>query len=381
MYIKGVIQTLSKGRILAILAVVAVLIFGGLLWWNYLGRRTLPPPADGNGSIPVASSIAEGLEIPWEMVFLPDNSILLTERPGTVRLINSGGSLQPQPVLTIADVAAVGEGGLLGMALHPHFATNGWIYFYYTYQSGTGLANRVVRYTMQGTSFTNRTVIIEGIPGGNIHDGGRIKFGPDGLLYICTGETGNDTLSQDLNSLAGKILRLKDDGTIPLNNPFPNSAIYSYGHRNPEGLAWDDQGQLWETEHGSNAQDEINLIQAGKNYGWPIVRGETTAPGMTGPIITSGNDTWAPSGLTFFQGSLYFGGLRGQSLFKYDISKGKLTRYLNGNFGRLRDVVSGPDALLYVITSNRDGRGIPLTGDDRVIRINPAKLSEFSSIP
>jgi glucose/arabinose dehydrogenase len=369
------LPSLSKGRIVAILAIVVILVFGGFLWWHYLGRRTIPPPADGNGNIPVASSIAEGLDIPWEMAFLPDKSIILTERPGTVRLLNPGGTLQPQPIFSISDVAAVGEGGLLGMALHPQFATNGWIYFYYTYQSGTGLANRVVRYTMQGTSFSNRLIIIEGIPGGNIHDGGRIKFGPDGLLYICTGETGVDSLSQDLNSLAGKILRLKDDGTIPLNNPFPNSAIYSYGHRNPEGLAWDNLGRLWETEHGSNAQDEINLIEPGKNYGWPEVRGETTAPGMTAPVITSGNETWAPSGLTFFNGSLFFAGLQSQSMYKYDISTGTITRYLSGNFGRLRGVISGTDNLLYIMTNNRDGRGIPLTGDDRLIRINPAKLT------
>ncbi len=369
---------MSKSRIIATLIIVGVLIAGGFFWWYYLGRRTVPPPAGNNDNIPVASTIAEELEIPWEMAFLPDGSIILTERPGRVRLVDPSGKLQVQPLLVINEVAAVGEGGLLGLALHPQFPTNGWIYFYYTYQSGSGLANRVVRYTMQGQSLTNPTVIFEGIPGGNIHNGGRIKFGPDGLLYIGTGETGIDTLAQDLNSLAGKILRLKDDGTIPANNPFPNSAIYSYGHRNPQGFAWDDIGQLWETEHGSSAFDELNLIQAGRNYGWPEVRGETSGPGMTGPKLHSGNDTWAPSGLTFFKGSLYFAGLRGQSLFKYDVSTGKLTRYLNGNYGRLRDIVSGPTGLLYVLTNNRDGRGIPLPGDDRLIRINPDKLSEFS---
>jgi glucose/arabinose dehydrogenase len=310
------------------------------------------------------------------MAFLPNGAIILTERPGRVRIIDANGNLQAQPLLTVSDVAAVGEGGLLGLALHPNFNTNGWVYLYYTYQSGGGLANRVVRYTMQGLSLAARTVIIEGIPGGNIHNGGRIKFGPDGLLYIGTGETGIDTLAQDLNSLAGKILRVRDDGLIPSNNPFPNSAIYSYGHRNPQGLAWDDQGRLWETEHGSNALDELNLIEAGKNYGWPEVRGETIAPGMVGPVMHSGNDTWAPSGLTFFKGSLYFVGLRGQSLFRFDPQTNKLTRYLNGTFGRLRDVVPGPDGLLYVLTNNRDGRGIPLAGDDRLIRINPDKLSE-----
>jgi glucose/arabinose dehydrogenase len=357
---------LSKARFITIsIITLAALIFGGYQWWHYLGRRTVPPPT---------SSIAENLDIPWEMVFLPDKSILLTERPGTVRLVDPSGKLQSQPVLTISDVGAVGEGGLLGMALHPLFSANGWIYFYYTYQSGTGLANRVVRYTMQGTSFTDRTVIIEDIPAGNIHDGGRIKFGPDGLLYICVGETGNENLAQDLNSLAGKILRLKDDGTIPTTNPFSNSAIYSYGHRNPEGLAWDSQGRLWETEHGQNAEDEINLIEPGKNYGWPVVRGVEVAQGMTPPVAVSGNVTWAPSGLSYFEGVLYFAGLESQSLFKYDIGTGIVTRYLNGNFGRLRDAVPGPDGSLYLMTNNRDGRGIPLTGDDRIIKIDPGTL-------
>ena len=366
---------MSKPRIAATIVLVALLIAGGLFWWYYLGRRAIPPPAGNNDNVPLASTVAEKLEIPWEMAFLPDKSIILTERPGRVRLVDPDGKLQEQPLLTIEDVAAVGEGGLLGLALHPHFTTNGWVYLYYTYQSGGGLANRVVRYTMQGQSLTTPTVIIEGIPGGNIHNGGRIKFGPDGLLYIGTGETGIDTLAQDLNSLAGKILRLRDDGAIPSNNPFPNSAVYSYGHRNPQGLAWDNFGQLWETEHSSSAFDELNIIEAGRNYGWPEVRGETTAPGMTGPKLNSGNDTWAPSGLSFFNGSLYFSGLRGQSLFKYDLQTGKLTRYLNGTFGRLRDVIVGPDNLLYLITNNRDGRGIPLPGDDRLIRINPDKLS------
>jgi glucose/arabinose dehydrogenase len=365
---------LSKKRVITILIIIAVIVFVGLLWWNYLGRRTIPPPANGNENIPVASSIAEGLDVPWEMVFLPDKSIVLTELSGDVRLIDTSGKLLPQPILAMSDVAPVGEGGLLGIALHPQFSTNGWIYFYYTYQSGTGLANRVVRYTMHGTSFTNRTVIIEDIPGGNIHDGGRIEFGPDGLLYICTGDTGIDYLAQDLNSLAGKILRLKDDGSIPTSNPFPNSAIYSYGHRNPVGLAWDNLGQLWETEQGPSSEDEINLIKPGQNYGWPLIHGDETSPGMISPVFQSGGDNLTPSGLAFLNGVLYFSGLSSQSFYSFDLSTDTLHQYLDGNFGRLSDAVLGPNALIYIFTNNRDGRGIPLTGDDRLIRINPAKL-------
>lgn len=366
---------MSKGRIIAILAVVAVLIFGGFQWYHYLGRRTVPPPATGNDNIPVASSLAEGLDVPWDMGFLPDKSIVFTEITGDVRFIDSSGKLQTQPILTMGDVAQVGEGGLLGIALHPQFSTNGWIYFYYTYQSGKGLANRVVRYTMHGNSFTQRTVIIEDIPGDNIHDGGRIEFGPDGLLYICTGDTGVDYLAQDLNSLAGKILRLNDDGSIPVNNPFPNSAIYSYGHRNPAGLAWDNHGQLWETEQGPGSQDEINLIAPGQNYGWPVIHGDETSAGMVSPVFQSEGDTWTPSGLAFLNGVLYFSGLSSQSFFSFDINTRILHQYLSGNFGRLSDAVLGPSGLLFIFTNNRDGRGIPLTGDDRLLRINPAKLT------
>ncbi|MEL7561587.1 PQQ-dependent sugar dehydrogenase [Dehalogenimonas sp. 4OHTPN] len=366
---------MSRPRTIATILIVVVLVAGGFIWWNFLARRAIPPPPDGNSQI--ASAVVEGLEIPWELAFLSDGAILLTERPGRVRYIDSSGALRADPLPGVEGVAAVGEGGLLGLALHPGFDYNRWIYLYHTYRAGSGLANRVVRYTLgNGLTLSGYTVIIDGIPGGNVHNGGRIKFGPDGLLYIGTGDSGIDTLAQDLNSLAGKILRLNDDGSIPSNNPFPNSAVYSYGHRNVQGLAWDGFGQLWATEHGSNNFDELNLIEAANNYGWPVVRGETTAPGMTGPKLHSGNDTWAPSGLTFFQGSLYFTGLRGQSIFEYNLQTGRLTRYLNGIFGRLRDIVNGPDGYLYVITNNLDGRGIPLAGDDHLIRINPARLAE-----
>jgi glucose/arabinose dehydrogenase len=229
---------------------------------------------------------------------------------------------------------------------------------------------------MENRQFSDPVTIFDGIRGETIHDGGRIKFGPDGYLYITCGDSSISQLAQNLNSLNGKILRVKDDGSVPADNPFPGSPVYSYGHRNPEGLAWDNKGQLWETEHGSIAHDEVNLIKPGRNYGWPVITGSETRAGMESPVIQSGQDTWAPSGLAFYERKLYFAGLRGQSLFELTINGGtpSLKRYYNGSFGRLRDVVVGPDKLFYILTSNRDGRGYPSSDDDLIIRINPAKL-------
>lgn len=335
---------------------------------------TTPVPTE----VPLAVPIATKLEIPWSAAFLPDGSLIFTERPGRIRLMDKSQGLLPTPLLTIEDVAPTGEGGLLGLTPHPDFARNQWLYVYYTHRRGLELANQVVRFTMSGRSLQNKTVIIDGIPAASIHDGGRIKFGPDGLLYITAGDASVADRAQDQSSLSGKILRLKDDGAIPPDNPFPNSPVYSYGHRNPEGLAWDSQGRLWETEHGSSAYDEVNLIEPGANYGWPVIRGDATASGMRNPVIHSGTDTWAPSGMAFWNGSLYFGGLRGESLYQVLIDRQPvvLHRFLTGQYGRLRDVTVGPDNLFYVLTSNRDGRGSPVTDDDRIIRINPAKLGQ-----
>ncbi|MBI2849874.1 MAG: PQQ-dependent sugar dehydrogenase [Chloroflexi bacterium] len=339
------------------------------------------PPSTPQAPAPAVSEpitiIARNLQIPWSLDFLPDGSIIFTERPGRIRLLDAKRGLLQNPLLTVADVAARGEGGLLGIAVHPDFSENRFIYIYHTYQGQPGLANRVLRFKMDGDYLAVDKVIIEGIPAASIHDGGRLKFGPDGLLYITTGDAAQPDLAQDKNSLAGKILRLKDDGSIPADNPFPGSPVYSYGHRNPQGLAWDDRGRLWETEHGSSTRDELNLIQAGKNYGWPAIRGDEAAPGMEKPVLHSGDDTWAPSGLAFLNGSLYFAGLRGQSLFQV-VLKGEqveLRRHLSGQFGRLRDVVIGPDRFLYLLTNDRDGRGAPATDDDLIIRVDPARLA------
>ena len=367
---------------------VIVVAVAGLIWWNFRANRvedlpilpaaTAPIVKDQiSEDIPLAVSLAQKLEIPWALDFLPDGSIVFTERPGRVRLIDGQEGLLPEPLLTINEIAHHGEGGLLGIAVHPDFASNHFIYLYYTYEGRQNLANRVVRFRLENKTLRGTKIILDNIPASSNHNGGRIKFGPDGMLYVTTGDASLADSAQDRDSLAGKILRLTDDGTIPPDNPFPDSPVYSFGHRNPQGLAWDDQDQLWATEHGAKATDELNLIEPGKNYGWPTIRGNEQALGLESPIIQSGRETWAPSGLAFLDGSLFFAGLRGQSLYQAVIGENEgvtLRRHLNRHFGRLRDVAIGPDNLLYLLTSNRDGRGVPIAADGQIIRINPQKL-------
>ncbi|MFZ3166216.1 MAG: PQQ-dependent sugar dehydrogenase [Candidatus Methanoperedens sp.] len=378
----------SNKKLLLAAVIVFVALLVGLAWWSPLANRQgdIPQietpiiPAQENESKdipeePFAASVAKRLDTPWALDFLPDGGIIFTERAGRIRFIDAKEGLLPDSFLTIDEVVHTGEGGLLGIAVHPGFTRNPFVYVYYTYRNNTDLANKVVRFRMQGNNLLDEKLIIDGIPGASIHDGGRIKFGPDGFLYITTGDATISNSAQDKNSLAGKILRLNDDGTIPANNPFPGSPVYSFGHRNPQGLAWDDMGRLWATEHGSQAYDELNLIEPGKNYGWPNIRGDETAQGLTGPVLHSGTDTWAPTGIAYFEGSLFFAGLRGQSLFEVIVDeKPTLRRHLNRNFGRLRDAVAGPDNYLYILTSNRDGRGVSTEDDDQIIRINPNKL-------
>ncbi len=333
-------------------------------------------PAQEAPDYPRLSTVTTNLEVPWALAFLPDGSMLVTERPGRVRLIDKEGKLLLTSVAQLLDVKPIGEGGLHGITIHPDFSNNKFVYLYYTYgESGNQTLNQVVRFKFENNTLLDRTVILDKIPGAPNHDGGRIKFGPDKLLYITTGDAQNPSLAQDTNSLAGKILRITDDGKPAPNNPFGNNVL-SYGHRNPQGITWDNYGKLWAVEHGQSATDELNLIEVGKNYGWPKIRGDQKQNGLENPILHSGSDTWAPSGAAYLNGSVFFAGLRGQALYQASMdSKGvTLTEHLKGEIGRIREVVVGPDNLLYITTSNRDGRGIPDSEDDRVIRVNPEKL-------
>jgi glucose/arabinose dehydrogenase len=331
--------------------------------------------------------VATGLDTPWELAFAPDGRIFVTERPGRLRVIEDG-KLRAEPVATVPDVVESGEGGLLGMVLAPDFATSGNLYFHHTYRDN-GTRNRVVRYTLADRAgargLGSPQILLKDIPGAGNHNGGRLAIGPDGKLYVTCGDAGNAANAQDRASLAGKIHRLELDGAIPADNPFPGSPVYSFGHRNPEGLAWQPgTNQLYATEHGNSANDEVNTIVAGSNYGWPEIQGPQTREGMVTPIITSGsNNTWAPSGATFvaantfpqLRGSFLFAGLRSATLWKLDVATLQLTplladQYGNG-YGRLRDVREAPDGTLYVLTSNQDGRGSPAATDDRILRIVP----------
>lgn len=321
--------------------------------------------------------VVSNLNIPWELVFLPTGEMLITERPGNILKIS-----QEKKIIKIQGVEHRGEGGLLGLALHPDFKDNSFIYLYLTTRTASGLINRVERYKLIGDSLTDKKIILDNIPGASFHDGGRIAFGPDKLLYITTGDAGNTKNSQDKSSLAGKILRLTDNGDIPKDNPFGNAA-YSYGHRNVQGITWDSLGNLWATEHGrsglQSGLDELNLIIKGENYGWPDIEGDKTKKGMRTPAIHSGpDDTWAPSGAVYFKGSIFFAGLRGEALYEAKISGSKvisLKEHFKGEFGRLRTVVVGPDGYLYILTNNKDGRGSPKLDDDKIIKVDPKILN------
>ena len=330
--------------------------------------------------------IADNLIIPWSIDWLPDGSILFTERNGNLRIIQHGILLQ-EPLLSL-NVGGV-EGGMLGITVDPNYSENNHIYLYYTYNELLTTKNKLVRYQFSDGILVEDKILIDGIPGGPFHDGGRIQFGPDGKLYITTGEAGLPDLAQDLNSLGGKILRINSDGTIPQDNPWKNSPVYSIGHRNPQGMDWDESGNLIATEHGPSgwrgvAHDEINKIIAGGNYGWPDIIGDEEKENMINPILHSGKDTWAPSGAEFYnsnkipqwEGKHFFATLRGSHLhmIDFDLENNSVTSHeklFQDEFGRMRDVQTGPDGFLYLLTSNQDGRGTPKTNDDKILRIIP----------
>lgn len=329
--------------------------------------------------------ITSGLDTPWAIALLPDKTILVTERPGRVRLIASDGKLQYNPVAVIDQAVEIGEGGLLGIALHPNFLGNKYVYLYYTYtvqvnRIRTDIFNRVVRMTYKNNTLSDEKIIIDSIPGSQNHNGGRIAFGPDRFLYITTGDAQVEALAQDPNSLAGKILRVTDEGEPAPGNPY-NNLVYSIGHRNPQGLAWDSFRNLWSTEHGRSnpsGYDELNQIFMGGNYGWPDFQGDETNGAIQAPVAHSGPaDTWAPAGVAMVGKSLYFGGLRGEALYEAEIEDGKvyvLKEYFKNQFGRIRDVVADSDGMLYISTSNQDGRGTSRPEGDRIMRIDPNML-------
>ncbi len=358
--------------------IIAVIGLGALVYTNRqaLIARVFEPTqssvTDGEVSTNEVNTVATDLVTPWSISFLPSGDMLVSERSGQLKRIGSSGQ-----TYTIENVRETSEGGLLGIALHPEFNDTKQVYLYYTTDRNGELTNRIDRAELAGDRLDNLQTVLEGVPAASNHNGGAIEFGPDGKLYVTTGDAAQEMLAQDTESLAGKILRLNDDGTVPSDNPFGN-LTWSYGHRNPQGIAWDKEGRLWSVEHGpSTGRDELNLIEKGANYGWPEITGDETRKGMQSPVLQSGaDDTWAPARMTFADGKLYFTGLRGQSLYEVVIGDKPPTirRYLGEEYGRLR-AITEHDSTLYIGTSNRDGRGTPRAGDDKILEV-PLSLFE-----
>ncbi|MEI7025921.1 PQQ-dependent sugar dehydrogenase [Paenibacillus sp. y28] len=312
--------------------------------------------------------LAEKLRVPWGIQFHGD-TIYISEREGNIVAVQDM-QMTRLPVKLSKAVFAQGEGGFLGLVLAPDFASSGQAYAYHTYRENGNVLNRVVLLKKQGDSWSEAGALLEDIPGSVTHNGGRLAIGPDRQLYITTGDAGKEQLAQDLSSTAGKILRMTLDGQIPADNPFPNSLVYSYGHRNPQGLAWNSKGALYSSEHGPSGtpggHDEMNRIEPGKNYGWPVIIGDQEHPDMVKPLYHSGETAIAPSGITFAGDSkLLVSALRGQRLFMLDTDTHKLTAVLEKG-GRLRDVQIH-EGRTYVITNNTDGRGTPSEQDDRLL--------------
>jgi glucose/arabinose dehydrogenase len=364
-----------------------------------------PPPGKGEGEIGTSQgnssgavqfrveTVASGLEVPWAIAFTPDGRLLFTERPGRVRIIENG-ALQPEPLATIEDVEQTGESGLMDLTLHPQFAENHFLYLAYAYRDD-GQKVRVVRFRETGSALTDRKLIIEGIPAARFHAGTRVRFGPDSKLYITTGDSTERELAQQLNSLAGKTLRLNDDGTVPPDNPFVNQSnarpeIWSYGHRNSQGIAWQpDTGLQFQTEHGPSGfdgpggGDEVNIVEKGKNYGWPVIHHEEAKEGLESSILVY-TPALAPAGTMFYQqsafpqwrGNLFFATLKGECIVRVALDGRRVIsqeQLLKEQYGRIREITTGPDGAIYFSTSNRDGRGNARKDDDRILRLVPVK--------
>lgn len=365
----------SRRAVLTALASAAALPAG----WGRPGAAATDR-SDAEPAVPrpltVVGEVATGLAVPWGVTFLPDGAALVAERDSArlSRIPAAGGAPEPLGVITeVAARAPDSEGGLLGLAVSPRFAADRLVFAYY---SADG-ENRVVRMTLDGTRLGTPQPVVTEIPAGVFHDGGRITFGPDGMLYVGTGDAKQPLLAQDPTSLAGKILRVTPDGRPAPGNPLPGSPIYSFGHRNVQGLAFDGAGRLWAAEHGENAWDELNLIRPGGNYGWPLVEGRLVRPlELKGPyfdpVVQWRPAEASPSGLAIFAGTAYLAGLRGQRLWAIPLSgetAGQPRALFTGRFGRLRTIVPAPDGSLWLTTSNRDGRGQPRPGDDRILRL------------
>ena len=338
----------------------------------------------------VVEEVVRGLEIPWSVVFPSENRILVTERTGAVRAIENG-ILQDEPLYIFDEVRGNNEAGLMSLALHPDFADNQYVYACYSSETGNGITDRIVRLIDEGDKLTLDSVILDDIPAARFHAGCRLKFGPDGMLYATIGDALQKALAQNPDSLAGKILRITPEGTVPADNPIAGSLVFSLGHRNPQGIDWDSANNImYSSEHGPSGfdgpggGDEINRIVPNGNYGWPLVSHDKTLEGTIPPLIQF-TPAEAPGSLLFydsetlpfFTDSLFFGALRGEGLVRVVVAvtgdESEVVSYekIISDVGRVRDVAQGPDGTIYFTTSNRDGRADAREGDDKIFRIVP----------
>ena len=327
------------------------------------------PEEDGPAQPRVVGTVAGGLAVPWGIAFLPDGSALVSERDTTKVLAIPADGGQPREVGRLEAAQPQGEAGLLGLAVSPTYDEDPLVYAYLS----TASDNRVVRMEYDGRRLGAPRVVLDGIPNGFIHDGGRLEFGPDGSLYISTGEVGDEQLAQDRDSLGGKILRVTPDGEPAPGNPVDGSPVWTMGHRNVQGLAFDDQDRLWASEVGASTWDELNRIERGRNYGWPLVEGRGDLEEYRNPFAQWRTSEASPSGLAYADGALWMASLRGERLWRVPVREdgtiGKPQGFFVGDYGRLRTVVVAPDGSLWLSTSNRDGRGEPAAQDDRILRV------------
>ena len=369
---------MDKQRRLAVIAIVVVVAAATATYLVTPSQTTplIPEPGSGatsgNHTGVGVKVLAENLEVPWAVDLSPDGRVFFTERPGRIRIIDAEGKLLEEPAAYI-NVEQMEESGLLGLALHPNFAQNHLLYIFQTYSNGTAIMNKVMMLTERDNKIVESKVVIDGIPAADRNDGGRIKFGPDGKLYISTGDVKQPDLAQNARSLAGKILRINQDGTIPDDNPIEGSPVYSLGHRNIQGIAWNPvTNEMYASEHGPEGNDELNLIKPGGNYGWPIEGCD--AKQFEKPLVCF-DPAVAPAGIAFiksdrlgYKNDIVVATLKASHLRLVDLQIGTESNILTG-FGRIRDVIEAPDGSLYITTSNRDGRAIPTAGDDKILRV------------
>ncbi len=361
--------TARRARDLLVTAVAAVLLASctvepdpgiGTAATDATGTAAPGTTGSVSGAVEIIST---GLAAPWSIAFL-DDTPLLSERDSG-RVLELDGEGNGREIATIAGVVARGEGGLLGIAVH-----DGYLYAYFT-ASGE---NRVERFELIGEpgslSLGEAETILDGLPAAGVHNGGRIAFGPDGMLYVTAGDANDRASAQSLDALSGKILRLTPSGDVPDDNPFAGSPVYSYGHRNPQGIAWDAEGTLYASEFGQNTWDELNIIEPGGNYGWPQVEGIAGQEGFIDPVQQWRPSDASPSGIAVAADTLYIANLRGQRLRAVPLADpSTATELLVGEYGRLRDAVAAPDGSIWVLTNNTDGRGRPAADDDRILRL------------